>query len=296
VVDPGVRERLTARYGGRVEPWLDALPGLLADLAREWRLEVGPAYPRGSMSAVHRCRLADGRAAAVKVSPDRDRLAVEAAALRGWDTPHSPRVLAADADRGALLLAAVEPGTPLAESGADPTAADLADLLAALHGTGRTDPAYPGLASRVAHLFDSSETLYQRHPDRAAAVPRALHDRGRRLAERLAADRRPAVLLHGDLTPANLLDGGPAGLVAIDPAACLGEAAFDTVDLVFWTAPDLPAIEARAAGLAAAADLDADRVLAWCAAFAAMCALELATGPDPDRGRVEALTALAHRA
>ncbi|MGZ8761136.1 MAG: aminoglycoside phosphotransferase family protein [Aeromicrobium sp.] len=44
----------------------------------------------------------------------------------------------------------------------------------------------------------------------------------------LAQRASPSVLLHGDLTPSNILDGGAErGLVAIDPAPCLGDAAFD---------------------------------------------------------------------
>jgi streptomycin 6-kinase len=42
-------------------------------------------------------------------------------------------------------------------------------------------------------------------------------------------------VLHGDLTPSNILDGGAErGLVAMDPAPCLGDAAFDAVDLILW--------------------------------------------------------------
>jgi streptomycin 6-kinase len=55
---------------------------------------------------------------------------------------------------------------------------------------------------------------------------------GCELALRLAAEPSARVLLHGDLTPANILDGGVArGLVAIDPAPCVGDPAFDGVDL-----------------------------------------------------------------
>src|SRR5260370_961646 len=53
-------------------------------------------------------------------------------------------------------------------------------------------------------------------------------------------------MLHGDLTPGNILDGGARrGLVAIDPAPCLADAAFDAVDLILWQADGLGTIEAR---------------------------------------------------
>ena len=70
--------------------------------------------------------------------------------------------------------------------------------------------------------------------------------------------------MHGDLTPRNVLDDGPPrGLVAVDPAPCLGDAAFDAVDLVFWLADNIETITARATALAKAAGADPHRLLSW---------------------------------
>jgi streptomycin 6-kinase len=105
------------------------------------------------------------------------------------------------------------------------------------------------------------------------------------------------VLLHGDLTPVNVLDGGDVrGLVAIDPAPCLGDPAFDAIDLVLWRAKDAGAIAARAEQLAPAIGADAGRLLEWCAAFAGMVALEIGEAPGSSRAQVEPLVALASRA
>src|SRR6266508_1030361 len=80
-IDAGARQRLTDRFGSEVQAWFDELPGVLAALAERWQLELGSPIPRGSVSAVFRCRMADGRRAVLKASPDRARLASEAAAL-----------------------------------------------------------------------------------------------------------------------------------------------------------------------------------------------------------------------
>jgi streptomycin 6-kinase len=296
-IDAGARQRLTARFGNQVAPWLDGLPGVLGALAQRWQLQLGAPIPRGSVSVVVRCRMADGRGAVLKASPDRARLADEAAALEGWHTPHTPAVLALDNQLGALLLEAIEPGTPLVVSSAYPDLERVGELLGSLHASGVPDPAYPTVAQRVADLFDASTTLYRRHPELTALIPPELYERGRRLATRLAQDASPIVLLHGDLTPSNLLDGGAErGLVAIDPAPCLGDAAFDAVDLLCWQADDLETIQARTEGLAAATGLDVERLLGWCTAFAGMIALELAsqgTGAGP---RTAALLGLAAQA
>ena len=154
-----------------------------------------------------------------------------------WETPHVPDVLAVDAEVGALLLEAIRPGTSLAESGRYASATAVADLMGSLHVRPTPTSRYGAVGERVSYLFDAGTRNYDRRPDLAAVVPRELYERGRRAASRLATDPVSAVLLHGDLTPPNILDGGPArGLVAIDPAPCLGDPAFDAVDLLLWRA------------------------------------------------------------
>jgi streptomycin 6-kinase len=285
------------RFGAGIATWFDELPDLLRTLVGQWEIELGSPIPRGSVSVVVRCRLRDGRRGVLKVSPDRARLADEAAALESWATPHTPTVLALDEELGALLLEAIEPGTALDESTVYPSLESVAELLTSLHRDGTPDPSYPPLERRVVYLFDSSTKLYAADPELAERVPTELYERGRRLATRLAADGAPTVLLHGDLTPSNILDGGERrGLVAVDPAPCLGDASFDAIDLVLWQAAEVETIETRSEELAAAMGASPKRLLAWCTAFAAMTALELAASPDAPRERVDAVVALAARA
>src|SRR5205814_702154 len=82
----GVRRRLTARFGAEVGAWFDELPDVLSALAERWEVEFGSLIPRGSMSVVIRCQTTDGRPAVLKISPDRKRLATEAAALDSGTT------------------------------------------------------------------------------------------------------------------------------------------------------------------------------------------------------------------
>jgi streptomycin 6-kinase len=296
-VDEGARQRITARFGSQVDAWFDKLPGVLMALAEQWRFEFGSAIPRGSVSVVFRCRLADGRGAVLKVSPDRARLAYEAAALDGWHSIHTPAVLALDEQLGALLIEAIEPGTPLVVSTIYPDLGSIAELLSSLHRSVVPDNSYPTVEQRVAYLFDSGAKLYERHPELVALAPPALYELGRRFATRLARDSSPRVLLHGDLTPSNILDGGAErGLVAIDPAPCLGDAAFDAVDLILWQADDLVTIEERTLALAAATGIDAERLMGWCVAFAAMEAIDRASRATGARAPTEALLELATQA
>jgi streptomycin 6-kinase len=300
-LDDGLRRRLVARYGDEVESWLDDLPPVLAKLAERWQVEFGSLIPRGHMSVVIECRTAAGSPAVLKVCPDRGRLANEAAALRRWNTAHVPAVLAADVSVGALLIEAIVPGTMFLESPTFPVP-DVARLLTSLHTAGTPDPSYPPLKRRVAYLFDSWARHRKRQPELIEVVSPDLFEQGRRFASGLAEQTSPTVLLHGDLTAVNVLYGGDQrGLVAIDPAPCLGDPAFDAIDLVLgpgqpanlWHADDVDAITARAVALAPAIGVDASWLLQWCTAFAGMTASELASESNNSDDRIRTLLALA---
>lgn len=75
----------------------------------------------------------------------------------------------------------------------------------AVHTTGAPESSYPLLAQRVADLFDSCTKLYYSDPALVGLVPQEVYERGRQLALRLAEENVPAVLLHGDFTPSNIL-------------------------------------------------------------------------------------------
>lgn len=296
-IDEGVRLSLVTRFGPGVDAWLDELPRVLSPLATRWEIELGALIPQGRMSVVIRCRTTDGRPAMLKATPDKARLVNEAAALGRWTTPHCPSVLAVDQNVGALLLEAIEPGTPLLDSSSYPRLESVAELLTSLHATGVPDPSFPSLAQRVAYLFDMASRTYTRRPELADVLSQDLYERERRLAARLAEQVSPTALLHGDLTPRNILDGGAQrGLVAIDPAPCLGDdLSFDAVDLLLWQADDVDVVAARAEELARAIAVPADRLVDWCTAFAGMVALELAEDDDGSMNRIEALVGLAAR-
>ncbi len=240
----------------------------------------------------------------LKISPDRERVAREIAGLAHWSTPHVPTVLQADPSIGALLMEEIEPGTPLLDSGTYPALSDVAQVLTALHTQSTPDLPFPSVADRVAYLFASWARERQCYPTQVALVPHELFDRGRRLALRLAEEPSPTVLLHGDFTPVNILDGGERrGLVAIDPCPTLGDPAFDAIDLLFWQAGDLDTIRRRAELLAPAIGVEATRLLDWCTAFAGMAAAYLegtgqrAEPPGDNRSeRVRAALGLAGQA
>ena len=295
-LDQKVRLRLARRFGSGIDAWFDALPAVLSDLAARWQIAWGPLIQRGSVSVVIRCRTAEGRAGVLKVSPDRQRVSREAAGLASWRTAHVPAVLAVDEAVGALLIEAIEPGTPLVEFQESPSIESLAELMTSLHENGIADPAFPPLVDRITYLFESGRKPYERKPDLVEVIAPEVYERGLRLALRLAADPTRPVLVHGDLTPVNVLDGGAErGLVAIDPAPCLGDPTFDAIDFVLWRAEGVDEIVGRAERLGRAIGSETGRMLDWCAAFAGMSALESAEESGRSHEQLEPLLTLASR-
>ncbi|HEX7305030.1 aminoglycoside phosphotransferase family protein [Lentzea sp.] len=228
MIDEDARSRLIRRFGGDVTHWIDALPDLVATLSARWGLTTATHVPGGT-GATFLCDTA-----VLKLTPDLDIAAHEARALTAWaGTPAVVDLLDTDLPRGALLLERLHPGTP---------ATDPAKVLPRLH---RTPPkGFPPLKARVDFLF---ETLL---PRRTGTYYATEHHRARKLAD----DDVPAVLLHGDMHPGNVLQG-PDGPKAIDPRACVGDPAFDWMDFVHG-GHDLHG-----------ADVDLGRVHEWLTAF-----------------------------
>jgi streptomycin 6-kinase len=288
------RGRLLARFGTLVDPWWARVPGIMAELADRWDLVIGDAVGRGSTSLVIRCQRADGRPAVLKLVPDPNVGAGEASALRSWaPSGRVPQVWGYDAAEGALLLEAMPSEIPLLDRGTPGPSEDIANLIRDLHRSGV--PVAGGgvvsLAERVDFIFEH----WVRHASRGEIVSRAVPvkrlRRGHDLARALVADAPVPVLLHGDLHPGNVLDrGGASGLVAIDPRPCVGDAAFDAIDWVFWGV-DPPDWKRHGRELARALGVDHQRLSAWCAALAPMLAAAQASR-GANAAVVDALLAL----
>ncbi|HEX5292269.1 MAG TPA: aminoglycoside phosphotransferase family protein [Streptosporangiaceae bacterium] len=283
ILDAEGRRKLADRFGPAGEAWGDELPGLVEQCCRRWSLTLDQAVSGGT-ARVYLGRQADGRAVVLKLTPDPGIAADEAAALRAWaGTRQAVDLLEADLGAGALLLEAVRPGTKVSDWPVLPPLHDVAGMLTAL----RQVPApglgsLPGMAEGMAVMFD--RTARRRADPRVAAlVPPGLVDRARRLALALASDG-PAGMVHGDLHPANVLDGGPGrGLVAIDPRPSVGDPDWDAVDWAMTRATSAAEMDARITRLAGLVPgLDAGRLQRWCRAAAVVLAVQRLRQHPPD--------------
>jgi streptomycin 6-kinase len=283
-----ITARLARRFGDGVAGWCAGVGALADELGARWSLTLGAPLPQGASSVALGCRLPDGTAAVLKLSPDREFLAEQVAMLR-WLGPSGrvPAVFAADPH--ALLMEAVEPGTATDELPHPPTVPQWSELLTALHGIGPPPGPVRTLAARCEEFFDRIGRRLA-DPRIAAHISPDTWNRARNRCRGLVATTPDPVLLHGDLHLGNVLDAGPTrGLVAIDPKVCVGDPCFDAVDYVLAAAGTGTAVAGRCQALARAYGFDGDRLHAWCRAIAPVIAVSLIPDPSNERAVAELL-------
>lgn len=246
------RSSVTRLVGTDAGKWLEELRAREADIAERWHLTLGRELPGGLLASVRAVRRTDFSEAVLKLAGPWDRTEDEIACFRLWAGGPAPRLLEADASRGAILLETIRPG----RSAIDADAEDVAALLLQLHRSDG-DPMRP--LTEVA----------RRRLDRAEREGRATGARlawARTAVERLSGDAPAPVVVHGDFDERNLLACSRRGLCAIDPLPCSGDGAYDAASWVH--ANRRPGRRARFDAIAEAAGLDRDRLRDWCAVIA----------------------------
>jgi streptomycin 6-kinase len=262
-----VRNATTA-WGADGERWLAALPRLLDDVARDWRLRLGPPYEL-SFNWVTSAWTADGAPVVLKLGPpEPGHLAVEASALAGYDGHGAVRLLARDDARGALLLERAEPGTMarirVPERDLIATAA-LITVMRRLHTAPLPPAGVPPLETDRRGYF---EEHLRRFPD-DTLMPRRLVTRALGLLGELCASAPPPVLLHGDLHHDNVLRAQREPWLAIDPHGLVGDPGAEVAAMLYNPDPDrrdpalLALVPSRVEQLADGLGLTEERVIAW---------------------------------
>jgi len=272
-------------WGDDGRRWLGRLPAMVDAVAREWSLEIGPAYVL-SFHWVARVRLADGSDAVVKLGlPHAPHLRREAATLECFDGHGAVRLLAHDPGLGALLLERAVPGS-------------MARELVPRNDIEATDAAI-GVLRRLHSAAWPADGLPELHTERQAFVdhlaaypgddplPRDLVVAGLRTFDDLCASATRRVVLHGDLHHDNILRSDREGWLAIDPHGWVGDPGFEVGPLLYNPDPErhddglLALVPRRVEQLADGLGLPVDRVAAW--GFAAAVLSEVWSAEDGGR-------------
>lgn len=245
------------REGEAGQRWLRALPDLVEDLLRRWRLQLdGPAM-HGYVGLVLPVRREE-EDLVLKVSWRDASNAHEHTALRAWGGRGAVRLIDADADAGALLLERLRPQS-LQSMPFDEAVVIAARLLRRLAIPFREE--VPALEETAAELRATLPDLARRFP--GALPPGLVEDTLARLDDLVPSAER--LLVNADLHYENVLAGIREPWLVIDPKVVLGDPEHGVAPLL-WNRFD--EVVERGAGavldrITGAAELDAERARAW---------------------------------
>lgn len=206
--------------------WVDALPGIVADLVDEWSITIGRTFDEGTESFVAEAEMADGTPAVLKVLVPRgpDITAREATVLRLTDGDGCPMLYRDDPHRNALLMERLGPSMFALDLPYEQRLPALCDAAARIWRP-VPDCGLPTGAEKAGWLAEFVTTTWEAldRPCAERTVEHALRCVGRR---RAAHDDERAVLVHGDVQQWNALRAGD-GFELVDPDGLLAEAEYD---------------------------------------------------------------------
>jgi streptomycin 6-kinase len=260
-------------YPERLE-WLGALPRMVGEIGREWRLQLGEPYlPGGQCAWVAPARNQAGEEVVLKVGWRHREAEHEADALRFWNGDGAVRCLASLSldDTTALLLERCVPGAQLKRCLPEPDQDEvIAGLMRRLWARQPSDGhPFGSLKDMCDQWAESVEIGLQINthvtdPGLARAGAAMLRELSR------SADR--SVLLATDLHAENVLSAEREPWLVIDPKPFVGDPAFDPVQHMLNCDRRLAADPRGLANrMAELCQLDAERVRGW---LFARCAQE----------------------
>ena len=254
-------------FKGEGVAWLERLPALIADLAQRWSLTVLPPFEALSYNYVAPVVRADGSDAVLKLGVPNPELLTEIEALRLYDGRGIVRLLDADADRGALLLERLKPGTMLSSLADDAQATSIAaGVMRQLWRPAPENHSFP----TVARWAKGLQRLRNQFGGGTGPFPSALVEAAETLFAELIGSMAEPVLLHGDLHHFNILAAERQPWLALDPKGVVGEPAYEVGALLrnpypeFLTWPHLDRVLARRVSqLAEELGFDPERLVGW---------------------------------
>lgn len=287
---------LVGRYGDRGTSFVLDLPDLLETLRRRWSLQIGQPLSDATSQAASFYAWADlGQPQILKVYLDAGAFDRDRIALQHWRGRGAPLLAADAADIPALLIERVDgiPMTGTPEQRGE--AARLAEMLKLLHERPAGQLPLPDVEDHLLKRFLRVERqigaaidhlpLGSRQIVQAQVTLDALSDNC------AGADQ---VVLHGAMTPANVLAVTGNGFKAVSPRPLRGELSYDVACWALARAPEpLTDVKWRVGELSAALGINSERVFMWAQVLAVVETLERhirGLGDDRELGLAAAFT------
>ncbi len=250
-----------ANYKEVGKKWLEQLPTLIEQLAKQWQFRLIRALPDLSYNYVAQVEMNDTKELAIlKMGPPGSNIITEAKWLLSFHQ-RVPQIFKMDEEQHAFLMEYLSPGISvksLVKKGKDHEATRIiCQTILELH---RDQPEF----ATYKHMSEFISDLAQLY----GHVDNNLLSKAQTLFHELTADRSIDVLLHGDLHHDNILSSGSSWKV-IDPHGYVGDPAAEVGPMIhnpFDCFPDgsiETVIESRLKILCEMLPYDPKRIQAW---------------------------------
>lgn len=209
-------------WGKQGSVWLTQLPELVARISSQWHLNTVVPFDNLTYHFVARARSTlYSKPVVIKIGIPSLHFIQEMNALQFFDGKGCVKLLAHDAQKGALLLELIEPGTTVRDffPTHDDKAVEFAcQVMKKLHDQSSKDTSGFATMEQWLSLFTTLKVPHELHEP----IQKALL-----FAQELKSTGQQEYLLHGDLHHDNILFDGPASCVAIDPKGVIGQQAYE---------------------------------------------------------------------
>lgn len=217
--------RIIGLKGDLGRKWIEDLPQIIKSHEKDWELTVLEPFHL-SYNYVAPAKNINGENVVLKISfPENDEFAREVEALKFYDGDGSIKIVREDVEKGIILLEKADPGTRIRDIVPETTAIiDVSKVIKKLH-----------------QPFDKENSIFPTIPDIAKAfgryrskftnlssgpIPVWMFEKGEDIFKEYPKDKKPHVLLHGDLHSDNILLS-ERGWLAIDPKGVIGESEYE---------------------------------------------------------------------
>lgn len=212
-------------FGAEGAAWLAALPALLEEYARRWRLTPLPPFAGLSYNYVTPVRRADGSPAVLKVGVPGDEFRASVAFLRLCDGRGAVRLLESDPDACVMLMEQALPGQPLAQIEDDDAATAIGAEV--MREFWRPAPAAHDFPT-VAGWLEAFAHVRALHGGGSGPFPQGMLERAERVGADLLASTPYERLMHGDLHHDNIVSAQREPWLVIDPKGLVGDPGYET--------------------------------------------------------------------